>query len=124
MSSLVSSLLPQRENRQHEADEVVQAPTPNNEVVDEPGQIGLSTNTSPGGSVTNYETTGESVEREKTESVRNASLHRKMLETHLHVPSIRHVSGSRTGSVRRMGAGSTSTPGTLTRTATRLLVID
>lgn len=80
-------------------------------MIEEPGQIGQSTRTSPGGSPADSDA-GEPVEREKTESMRNASLHRKMLETHLHVPSIRHVSGSRSGSVRRMVAGSTSTPGT------------
>lgn len=80
--------------------------------------MGQSTNTSPGGSPADS-VTGETVERERTESLRNASLHRKMLETHLHVPSIRHVSGSRSGFVRRMGAGSTSTPGMLISSGSR-----
>jgi hypothetical protein len=49
--------------------------------------------------------------KEKAGSVGHPSLHRKMLASHLHIPGSRHGS-SQTNSVRRLGTGAASTPGT------------
>jgi hypothetical protein len=50
-------------------------------------------------------------EKERNPSIGHSSLHRKMLASHLHIPSLHHGTTSKPNSVRRLGTGASSTPG-------------
>lgn len=103
-----------------QADQVVQAPTPEEGATEELSELQLSNTTSPEQMSTrsdpaelNEKTSHPVADKEKAHSVGQSPLHRKMLASHLHIPGSRHGSSSKSSSVRRMASGASSTPGKL-----------
>jgi hypothetical protein len=90
---------------------LVQAPTPGG-ATEELADLQLSNTTSPDEMSEQAESRDQEKEAEKskekdnTPSVKQSSLHRKMLASHLHIPGTRHTT-------RRLGTGASSTPGEL-----------